>query len=97
MTIFDYFAKPETPAANSPVGTLMVKVLEKYPGMSFEDARKKAHVLLWEAAGKKRFNMPRVLSEQELAEQKERLKSAWKPRTVPNTVISSTTSNAIPS
>ena len=97
MTLLDYFAKSDTPAANSTVGTLMVKILEKYPDMSFEAARKKAHVLLWESAGKKRFNLPRVLSEAELAEQKERLKTAWKPRTVPDAAISSTTSNAIPS
>jgi hypothetical protein len=97
MTLFDYFAKPDTPAANSTVGTLMVKILEKYPGMSFEAARAKAHCLILESAGKKRFNLPRVLSEAELAEQKERLKTAWKPRTGANAAISSTTSNAIPS
>jgi hypothetical protein len=96
MTLFDYFARPETPAANSPVGTIMVKVLEKYPGMSFEDARAKANALMQESARKKRFNLPRILSEAELVEQKERLKTAWKPRIVPNAAISSTTSNAIP-
>jgi hypothetical protein len=83
-----------TPSANSPVGTLMVKVLEKYPDMSFKDARAKANALIQEAAGKKRFTMPRVLSEAELAEQKERLKTAWKPRPGANGAIPSTTSNA---
>ena len=68
-----------TPAANSPVGTLMVKVLEKYPGMSFEDARAKANALIQESAGRRTFVMPKVLSESEQAEQKERLKTAWKP------------------
>jgi hypothetical protein len=97
MTLSDYFTKPDKPSANSPVGTIMVKVLEKYPGMSFEDARRKAHCLLLEAAGKNRFVMPKVLSETELAERKERLKTAWQPRIVPNAAISSTTSNAIPS
>jgi len=96
MKLSDYFAKADTPAANSTVGTLMIKILEKYPGMSFEDARAKAHVLLWESAGKKRFNLPRVLSQTELAEQKERLKKAWEPRVVVNAAISSTASNAIP-
>ena len=38
MTLSDYFAQSDTPPVNSPVGTLMVKVLEKYPGMSFENA-----------------------------------------------------------
>jgi hypothetical protein len=97
VTLSNYFAKPDTPAANSTVGALMVKILEKYPDLSFEAARSKAHCLLWESAGKKRFNLPRVLSERELAEQKERLKTAWKPRIVPDAAISSTTSNAIPS
>jgi hypothetical protein len=97
MTLSQYFAKPDTPSANSPMGTIMVKVLEKYPGITFEDARAKAHCLILESAGKKRFNLPRVLSEAELAEQKERLKTAWKPRIVPNAGVSSTTSNAIPS
>ena len=97
MTLSDYFGKPDTPAATSTVGTLVVKILGKYPGMTFEAARKKAHCLLLEAAGKERFNLPKVLSEAELAEQKERLKTAWKPRILPNAAISSTTSNAIPS
>jgi hypothetical protein len=97
MTLFDYFANPDTPAANSTVGTLMVKILDKYPDMTFKAARAKAHCLLLEAAGKKRFNLPRVLSEAELAEQKQRLKTARKPRIVPNAGVSSTTSNATPS
>jgi hypothetical protein len=29
--IDEYFARPETPAANSPVGVLMVKVIAKNP------------------------------------------------------------------
>lgn len=98
MVLLDYFAEPDTPSANSPVGTIMVKVLEKYPGMSFEAARAKAHCLILESAGKKRFNLPRVLSEVELAEQKERLKTAWKPplfATGANAGVSSTASNAI--
>jgi hypothetical protein len=57
MSLFDYFAKPDTPAANSPVGAIMVKVLEKYPGMSFEDARVQANAMLDKAAG--RFNYKR--------------------------------------
>lgn len=95
MTQEHYFARPDTPSRNSPVGTVMVKVLEKFPGMTFEEARAKANALIQESAGKKRFAMPKVLSEVELVEQKKRLKSVWKPLVRVNPAISSTTSNAI--
>jgi len=39
MTLNEYLAQPDTPSAKSPVGTLIVKILEKYPEMTFEDAR----------------------------------------------------------
>jgi hypothetical protein len=97
MTLSQYFAKPDTPAANSPVGVVMVKVLEKYPRLSFEEARAKANALIQESACRKRFSMPKVLSEAELTEQTERLKTAWKPRIGANAGVSSTASTPIPS
>jgi|HubBroStandDraft_5_1064220.scaffolds.fasta_scaffold697064_1 hypothetical protein len=45
-TLEDYFARPETPAANSPTGKLMVAVLAKFPDLTFEAARaKETHCL----------------------------------------------------
>jgi hypothetical protein len=91
MTLQEYFEQSGTPAANSPVGVIMVKVLEKYSTLSFDQARTKANLLIQESAGRRRFVLPRVLSESELAEQKERLKTAWHKPTGVNPDVSSTT------
>jgi len=40
--IDEYFAQPDTPAANSPVGVLMSKIIGENPGITFEDARAEA-------------------------------------------------------
>jgi hypothetical protein len=95
MNLQQHFERPETPAAGSPVGVVMVKVLEKYPALSFEEARDKATDLIQESAGRRRFVNPRVLSEAELAEQKEHLKTVWSPAKGVKPVVSGTTSPAI--
>jgi hypothetical protein len=79
MTLTDYFAKPDTPAANSPVGTIMVKVLEKYPGLSLEAARVQANAMLDKAAGRFKYKMPRVYGPEEMEKRRESLRSALKP------------------
>jgi len=35
-TLEEYFSLPEAPAANSPVGSLMLAVLKKFPGETFD-------------------------------------------------------------
>lgn len=70
----DYFKQPDSPAANSPVGILMVKILAKY-SLTFEEARIKAHEMLALAAKAKNYRAPQVFSEAELAVRKERLRS----------------------
>ena len=72
-----YFDRPETPAAGSPVGELMVKVLAKNPEMVFEEARKKANALLDKAGGSRVYRVPRVLNPVEQAEQKERMRARF--------------------
>ncbi len=47
-----YFEQPDTPAAGSPVGVLMLRVLAKNPGMCFEEARTQAKSLPQQAAGR---------------------------------------------
>jgi len=66
----EYFGQPDTPSRNSPVGNTMVRVLAKYPGISFEEARTKAHELLDTAAKARKYHGPVVLSAEELAKQK---------------------------
>jgi hypothetical protein len=83
-TIEAYFDRPDTPAANSPVGVLMVKIVAKYP-IIFEDARQKAHELLDRAAKAKNYRTPQVYSEVELEARKERLKDAFN---TPKTAVS---------
>jgi hypothetical protein len=76
MTLFDYFAKPATPAANSSVGTIMVKILEKYPDMNFEAARAQANAIMDKAARRFNYKMPRVYSREELGKRRESLRTA---------------------
>lgn len=66
-TVDEYFALTHTPAAQSLIGRLMVTILAKFPGITFDDARTKANELQQQAAGKYRYVTPRVLSAQEQA------------------------------
>jgi hypothetical protein len=52
MSIERYFEQSDTPAAGSPVGVMMVRVLAKNPSMSFEDALAQAKSLPRQAAGR---------------------------------------------
>ena len=73
LNIQDYFAQPDTPETNSPVGKVMVNVLAKNPGLDLEAARAEASRLLDRATDRKKYSMPRVLSaEQQLAEKARR-------------------------
>ena len=76
-TLEDYFARPDTPSAGSPVGTLMIRVLKKYPDLSHEAARAEARRLLAKAAGRFHFTAPRVLSPSEREKQRQRLRDAF--------------------
>jgi hypothetical protein len=76
----EYFEQPDTPGENSPIGVLMVRVLEKNPGMSFEQARQEAHNLLTQAAGRKRYQVSAVLSPQEKAESMVVMAERFEPR-----------------
>lgn len=77
-TLEQYFALPDTPAAKSPVGKLMVRVLEKNSGMGFEQARREANRLLDLAAGRTDYVVPAVLSFEEQAARSERFKQLHK-------------------
>jgi hypothetical protein len=72
-----YFAQTDTPAANSPVGKLMVKVLEKFPTFTFEQARTKANELQAEAARKRKYVAPAVLTEDEQVARRKVLKARF--------------------
>ena len=41
-TFQGYFEQPDTPAAGSPMGVLMLRILAKNPGIDFEEARVQA-------------------------------------------------------
>ena len=77
ITLRDYFTQPDTPSAESAVGIIMVKVLEKYPELDYEAARAKSHELLAVAARGKTYRVPRVLSAAEIAERAARFKTAF--------------------
>ncbi len=79
QSLAEWFAMPDTPAAGSPVGRLIQTIVEKNPGISFEDARTEVKALLWQAAGRKSYRVPPVLSPAEKEIVRERLKAAFKP------------------
>jgi len=72
-----YFAQADTPGANSPIGKLMVKVLEKFPTLTFEQTRTKANELQTEAAGKRKYVAPAVLTDEEQATRRKALKARF--------------------
>ena len=75
MDIGTYFAKSDSPSAGSPVGNLMVKVLAKYPELSFDAARAEAQRLLTKAAGRFHLATPQVLSVEQRNEARSRFQS----------------------
>jgi hypothetical protein len=75
--VHDYFALPHSSAAGSPVGVLMVKMLENHSALTFDAARAEARRLLGKAAGRFHYTPPRVLSAAHRAEQKNRLRSRF--------------------
>ncbi len=79
MTLQGYFALPDTPAAGSPVGTLMARILEKDHAIGFDAARAQANALLDRAAGKKVYRMPRILSVEQEQAQNDRLRQRFRP------------------
>ena len=74
----EYFALTDTPAANSPVGRLMVKVLAKFPGYTLEQARVKANELQTEAAGKRNYVAPAVLTDEEQETRRKAVRARFK-------------------
>jgi hypothetical protein len=82
----EYFQQSNTPAEFSPTGTLMVKVLAKNPGMAFDLARAEANNLLSQAAGRKHYSIPRVLSPSEKVESKKQLAAFVQSKAVQATI-----------
>jgi hypothetical protein len=68
-TLSQYFERYDSPMADSPVGRTMAKVLAKYPEWTFDAVRAEAHVLLADAAKRRRYVAPQVLSVEEKAAQ----------------------------
>jgi hypothetical protein len=77
MSTQEYFEQSDTPSSHSPVGVLMPRIIEKNPGMNFEQAREEAHRLLGKAAARRAYGVPRVLSAEEREMEKARLRTAF--------------------
>jgi hypothetical protein len=77
MSVQEYFEQPDTPGLDSPVGVLMVRVIEKNHGTGLEQAREEANRLLGKAAGRRVYSIPRVLSAEEQETEKARLRTAF--------------------
>ena len=78
-TLESYFERPDTPAAGSPVGEVMQRIVAKMPGVSFEDARTHANALLDKAAKAKVYRFPRVYTPEEQEKRRESLRRALRP------------------
>lgn len=76
-TLDEWFARRDTPAAGSPVGVTMVRILKKNRGMGFEAARVEAKKLLDRSARAKVYRLPRPLSPEEQEIRKARLVAAF--------------------
>ena len=59
----------------------MVRVLAKNPGMGFETAQAEAHKLLQQAAGRRHYGVPQVLSPEEQSVRDAKSSEYWKSRT----------------
>jgi hypothetical protein len=57
----------------------MVKILEKYPCMTFEAARAQANAMLDKAARRFNYKMPRVYSAEQMEKRRESLRSVFRP------------------
>ncbi|HEY2118630.1 MAG TPA: hypothetical protein VGH37_05550 [Candidatus Acidoferrum sp.] len=78
-----YFARADTPSVNSPVGSLMVKVLGKFPNITFDEARVKANSLLNEAAGKRIYRIPPPLTDAEIEARRKAMKARFASKALP--------------
>jgi hypothetical protein len=74
-TLVDYFKRPDTPEAGSPVGRLIVQILARHAAATPEDAREKANALLDRSARRFRYTLPRALSPEETALRRKQLLS----------------------
>lgn len=77
MTLNEYFTLSDSPMKDSATGTLMQKIVKKFPGISFDDARAKANNLLETAASKRNYHMPAVLTDEEFEERRRRVRERF--------------------
>jgi hypothetical protein len=66
----------------------MAAVLEKFPSITFEQARARAHELLNRAAGKRVYRVPPVLTEEEEAARRTAIRARFVRRSIPETALS---------
>src|SRR5262249_19769846 len=71
--LVEYFAQPDTPAPGSPLGVLITKLVDRFPGLTFEQARIKAHGMLDRSASRRIYRVPAVLSQEQEQEQRQRV------------------------
>lgn len=69
----EYFARTDTPAPGSPVGRLMLRILDVCPALEFDQARERARALLEKSARRYRYKLPVVLSLEQEAKRKAHL------------------------
>lgn len=84
-TLVEYFAMPDTPAPDSPVARVMQQLVMKRAetyGADFETARAEANRLIQEAARRKCFSLPTVLTLEQEDEAKAASKAYWESRPV---------------
>jgi hypothetical protein len=55
LTLQEWFKQSDTPLENSPIGKLIVRILEESPELSFEEARRQANECQQMAARGKRY------------------------------------------
>jgi hypothetical protein len=65
----DYFDLPAAPSRNSPVGSLMRRILDESPDLTFEQAQQLARTQLFKAAAKHNYRVTTPGQDKETTEQ----------------------------
>ena len=77
-TLDEYFARPDTPSAGSPIGKAMTLSMAKCPGITFAEARTMARDALTLSANRKNYKSPSIYSVEEEAARAASAAAHWK-------------------
>ena len=69
LACIDYFDQAATPSRNSPVGSLMRRILDESPDLTFEQAKQLAQTQLLKGSAKRNYRVTTPGQDKETVEQ----------------------------